>query len=64
VVHVAPSQMLHRVEAEDEQIDVTSYVGSCYHCFAIFYVLDFMSNLVFSLLLASINMTLDECVFF
>jgi hypothetical protein len=56
--------MLHRVEAEDGQIDVTSYVGSCYHCFAIFYVLDSMSNLIFSFLFVPINRTLDGCVLF
>jgi hypothetical protein len=40
VVHVAPSQRLHRGQVEDGRIDTLGCVGPCYPCFAIFIVLD------------------------
>jgi hypothetical protein len=39
VVHVAPSQILRRVEAKDERVDTTDCVGSCYPYFIVFYTL-------------------------
>jgi hypothetical protein len=39
VVHVVPSQRLRRSQVEDGRIDVTGYVGSCYHWFVVFILL-------------------------
>jgi hypothetical protein len=46
VVHVAPSRRLCRVEAEDGRIDAMGCVGPCYHCFAVFFLLDPMGIVV------------------
>jgi hypothetical protein len=36
---VAPSQRLRRGQVEDGRVDAMGYVGSCYPCFAIFFML-------------------------
>jgi hypothetical protein len=47
VVHVALSQRLRRVKAEDEWVDVTGCVRPFFPKITVFYVLDIMGNLVF-----------------
>jgi hypothetical protein len=37
---VAPSQRLRQRQAEDGQVDVMGYVGPCYPCFTVFFLLD------------------------
>jgi hypothetical protein len=39
VVHVAPSQRLHRDQVEDGWVDPMGCVGPCYSYFIVFYVL-------------------------
>jgi hypothetical protein len=39
VVHVTPSQRLRQRQVEDECVNVTGCVGSCYPIFAVFNVL-------------------------
>jgi hypothetical protein len=39
IVHVASSLRLHRCQVEDGRVDAMGYVGLCYPCFAIFFVL-------------------------
>jgi hypothetical protein len=39
VVHMAPSQRLHRRQVEDGRVDATGYVRPCYPTFAVFNVL-------------------------
>jgi hypothetical protein len=59
VVHVASSQRLHRVEAEDGWVDVMGCVRPFYPKIIDLYVLGLRCNLVFSLLLGPINRTLE-----
>jgi hypothetical protein len=59
VVHVVSSWMLHRDEAEDGRVDATDCVRSFYLKITIFYILDHMDNVVFTLLLRSINRNLE-----
>jgi hypothetical protein len=47
VVHVTPSQRLRRDQVEDGRVDATGCVGPCYSYFAIFYILDPRSIVVF-----------------
>jgi hypothetical protein len=49
VVHVAPSQRLHRVEAADGRVNTIGYVRPCYPYFIIFYILAPSVSLVFCL---------------
>jgi hypothetical protein len=46
VVHVAQSRRLRRSQVEDERVDATGCIRPCYHCFAIFILLDPMGILV------------------
>jgi hypothetical protein len=39
MVHVTPSQRLRRRQDKDGRVDVTGYVGPCYPCFAVFFLL-------------------------
>jgi hypothetical protein len=39
VVHVAPSRRLRRRQAEDGRVDAMGYIGPCYPCFAVFFLL-------------------------
>jgi hypothetical protein len=47
MVHMASSQILRRVEAEDGRVDVTDCIRPYYPKFVIFIVLDFKDILVF-----------------
>jgi hypothetical protein len=47
VVHVAPSQRLHRVQVEDGWVDAIGCVGPCYPCFAVFFLLSHRGIVVF-----------------
>jgi hypothetical protein len=47
VVHMTPSQKLRRDHVEYGRVDATGCVGPCYPYFAIFYVLDTRSIIVF-----------------
>jgi hypothetical protein len=40
VVHVAPSQRVHRSQVKDGWVDAMGYVRLCYPYFAIFILLD------------------------
>jgi hypothetical protein len=46
VVHVAPSRRLRRSQFEDGWVDATGCVEFCYHCFAVFILLDTMGIVV------------------
>jgi hypothetical protein len=39
VVHVAPSRRLRRSQVEHGRVDAMGYVGPCYPCFAVFFLL-------------------------
>jgi hypothetical protein len=47
MVHVAPSQRLHRVQVDDGRVDAMDYVGLCYLFFAIFFLLSHRGIVVF-----------------
>jgi hypothetical protein len=47
MMHMASSQMLRRVEAEDGRVDATVCIGPYYPNFVIFIVLGFKDILVF-----------------
>jgi hypothetical protein len=49
MVHMASSQRLRRVKAEDGRIDATGRIRSFYHNFAVFYVLSLRGIVVFYL---------------
>jgi hypothetical protein len=47
MVHVASSWRSYRDQVEDRWVDATDYVGPCYPCFAVFFVLCPSGILVF-----------------
>jgi hypothetical protein len=47
VVHVTPSRRLRRGQVEDGRINATGYVGPCYPCFIVFFILGHMGIVVF-----------------
>jgi hypothetical protein len=49
VVHVTPSQRLHRDQVEDERVDAMDCVRPYYPYFVVFYVLCLMGIVVFCL---------------
>jgi hypothetical protein len=46
VSQFASSQSLHRDQVEDGRVDAMDYVGPCYPCFVVFFVLCLRVNLV------------------
>jgi hypothetical protein len=59
-MHVAPSQRLHRSQVEDEWVDVIGCIGTYYPYFVVFILLGPRGIVVISLLLESINRTLER----
>jgi hypothetical protein len=47
VVHVAPSQRLRQVQAEDGRVDAMGYIRSFYHRITVFYILGPRNEVVF-----------------
>jgi hypothetical protein len=58
-MHVASSWRLRRDEAEDGLVNAMGYVGHFYLKIDAFYILATRDNLVFSLLIGSINKNLE-----